>query len=81
LYNIKLCLLNNADFTACSGYNNLYQGKSGFFLVCAMPTEFGQMYQYCIYRFMLRLYGGRDIFNALCSVCVWINVRNLLDKG
>jgi hypothetical protein len=27
---------------------SLYQGKIGFILVCAMPREFGQIYQYCI---------------------------------
>jgi len=47
---------------------SLDQGNSGFILVCAIPTEFGQLYQYCI------LIHGKVIqctLNALCSVCVW----------
>jgi len=57
---------------------SLYQGNSGFILVCALPTELGQMYQY----FML-IHGKviRWALNALCSACVWEHIRNLLDKG
>ena len=52
----------------------LYQGNSGLILVCAMRTEFGQMYQYCV------LIHGKVILwtlNASCLVCVWENIWNL----
>jgi len=50
--------------------NSLYQGKSGFILVCAMPIEFGQMCQYCILIYGKIIRWTRYFKCVMFSLCL-----------